>query len=112
MDDEKWQCPWCRQVAMEQLERCISDARHCACGAVIIGAPSGDQDEVTDDALNHFAITINPSSRGYDTLIRKDMENAGIEIRQGPTDENSNHPWGWPTIYTWFKLRADKQAPL
>jgi len=101
-EDEKWKCPWCKRIAAI-VRKSICDARECACGAIAIGAPEGDWDEVTDEAIGLFGVTPRSESCGFDSLLRDDIWRAGVEIRPGVRDPNMGHPWGWAYDYTWFR---------
>ncbi|MFC1582890.1 hypothetical protein ACFL4W_05060 [Planctomycetota bacterium] len=103
---EKWKCPWCGAVAAAVRDS-LCDSRECECGAVAIGAPEGDWDEVTDEAVGLFRVSVRPESRGNDALIREDIQKAGIEMRPGVKDPDMDHPWGWAYIYMWFKREEE-----
>lgn len=78
--------------------------------AVALGAPEGDWDEVTDEAIDLFGVPIRPESFGFDALIRRDIRRAGVEIREGVSDPDMGHPWGWAFTYTWFRRAPDGQG--
>lgn len=101
-DEDKWKCPWCGRVAAT-VRKSICDSRQCDCGAIALGAPEGDWDEVTDEAIALFKVAIRPESSGFDSLLRDDIRRAGVEIRPGVRDSDMQHPWGWAHIYTWFR---------
>ena len=42
------------------VRQSICDSKQCECGAIAVGAPEGDWDEVTDEALGLFAVPIRP----------------------------------------------------
>lgn len=105
-DEDKWKCPWCGQVAT-RLRGGICDSRQCRCGAVGIGAPEGDWDEVTDEAIGLFGVGIDPASRGNDMRLRDDIKRSGVEVRSGVRDPDMHHPWGWAYQYTWFRRKQD-----
>ena len=100
-DEEKWRCPWCAGVATQVLAS-LCDARRCACGALGIGAPTIDWDEVTDEALNLFAIDARPASRGFDAELRLDIARAGVDSRPGVLDPDLR-AGASPYRYTWFR---------
>jgi hypothetical protein len=102
LDEDKWRCPWCGRTATV-VRQSICDSRQCECGAVAVGAPEGDWDEVTDEALGLFEVPIRLESRGFDALLREDIRRAGVEIREGVSDPDMGHPWGWAYRYTWFR---------
>ncbi len=105
-EGEKWKGPWCGEVATVVRES-ICDSRQCNCGAVAIGAPEGDWDEVTDEAIDFFEVLTRAESRGYDSLLCNDIRRAGVEMRSGVRDPDMGHPWGWAYIYTWFKRAGE-----
>jgi hypothetical protein len=108
-DDVKWKCPWCGRIAT-QVRQSICDCRQCDCGAIALGAPEGDWDEVTDAALGIFRVSTRPESRGFDALLREDILLAGVEMREGVRDPDMGHPWGWAYIYTWFRRGPGKEG--
>jgi hypothetical protein len=101
LDAEKWNCPWCGEVA-RTVRASICDSRQCECGAVGIGAPDVDWDEVTDDAIDLFQVRVRDESRGNDAALRDDLRAAGVEIREGVKE--TNRP-GRPYQYVWFRRR-------
>jgi hypothetical protein len=106
-DEDKWKCPWCGWIATI-VRQSICDSRQCDCGAVAVGAPEGDWDEVTDEALSLFEVSTRPESRGFDALLREDIRRAGVEIREGVSDPDMRHPWGWAYKYTWFRRAPNR----
>ena len=108
-EEDKWKCPWCGQVATLPRQS-ICDSRQCTCGAVGIGAAQGDWDEVTDEAIGLFNVTTRPESRGYDSLLRGDIQRACVEMRPGVRDPDMGHPWGWAYVYTWFRRAREAGA--
>ncbi len=108
-EEEKWKCPWCGQIATI-VRKSICDSRQCDCGAVAIGAPEADWDEITDEAIDLFKVTTRPESSGFDTLLREDIRMAGVEIRSGAKDPDMGHPWGSAYIYTWFRRGTDSDS--
>ena len=108
-DEDKWRCPWCGRTATT-IRQSICDSRQCDCGAIAVGAPEGDWDEVTDEALGLFDVPVSPESHGFDALLREDIRKAGVEIREGVTDPDMGHPWGWAYKYTWFRRARIRQG--
>jgi hypothetical protein len=108
-DEDKWRCPWCGRTATT-VRQSICDSRRCECSAIAVGAPEGDWDEVTDEALGLFDVPVRPESRGFDALLREDIRTAGVEIREGVTDPDMGHPWGWAYKYTWFRRPPNGQG--
>ena len=105
LEEEKWKCPWCGQVATHVRES-ICDSRLCDCGSVAIGAPEVDWDELTDEAIGFFGVNTRPESRGNDSLLRDDIRRAGVEMRPGVRDPEMGHPWGVAYTYMWFRRAA------
>jgi hypothetical protein len=108
-EEDKWTCPWCGRVATI-VRTSICDSRQCECGAVALGAPEGDWDEVTDEAIRLFEIATRPESRGFDALLRDDVRQAGVEMQPGVRDPDMGHPGGWAYVYTWFRRAAEPGA--
>lgn len=78
-----WECPWCGWLAdkpADLLVICLS--RSCPCGALALGAPPCDTDEIIDDAVNVFGI-----DDGYLTEFDSDrlagLRAVGIEVAEG-----------------------------
>jgi hypothetical protein len=92
------------------VRQSICDSRQCDCGSIAVGAPEGDWDDVTDEALGLFKVSIRPESRGFDELLREDIRRAGVEIREGVIDPDMGHPWGWAYKYTWFRRATNRQG--
>jgi len=71
--------------------RVICLSRSCACGALALGAPPSDTDEIIDDAINVFGI-----ADGYVTEFDSDriagLRAVGVEVVEGrevaPTSSN------------------------
>jgi hypothetical protein len=55
------------------IRRSICGSRQCECGAIAIGAPECDWDEVTDEAIGLFQVATRHESRGFDSLLRDDI---------------------------------------
>lgn len=107
---DKWKCPWCGRVATIVRES-ICDSRLCECGAVAIGAAVGDWDEVTDEAIDFFDVTIRQESAGFESLLREDIRRAGVETRPGVIDRDMGRPRGRAYIYAWFRRRSKLDPP-
>ncbi len=76
-----WLCPWCSKVADLPLNfPVISDSKLCKCGAIGLGAPPWDMDEIVDDAINIFG----PIPQGYMTPFDGDriagLRQIGVEV--------------------------------
>jgi hypothetical protein len=78
-----WECPWCGFLADKPADlRVICESRMCVCGALALGAPPWDTDEIVDDAINTFGI-----ADGYLTEFDSDriagLQAIGVEIAEG-----------------------------
>jgi len=62
--------------------RVICQSRICVCGALALGAPPEDTDEIIDDAINVFGI-----ADGYLTELDSDrvagLKALGVEVAEG-----------------------------
>ena len=79
--DDNWQCPWCRRLADVSADlTVICESRSCQCGALALGAPPEDVDEIIDDAINVFG----PIADGYMTEFDRDriagLRQIGVEV--------------------------------
>ena len=54
---DPFQCPWCDNLASEPTPHVICESRTCSCGAIALGAPPWDFDEVVDDVIGIFGIS-------------------------------------------------------
>ena len=104
-ESRKWTCPWCGRVASRPTEhRLICYSRTCDCGAVALGAPPWDSDEIIDDAIGIFQVEVRPESRGYDALLLEDIKRSGVEVREGVLETGvPGMPHGWKVRYLWFR---------
>jgi hypothetical protein len=101
VNDERWRCPFCGEMAGEPTrEPVICDSRTCRCGAIALGAPPRDFDEIVDDAINVFGPRIRESSKGFDSLLLADLRRAGVEVRDGIC---AKVPSGLEHRYVWFR---------
>ena len=78
-----WECPWCALLADRPADlRVICQSRICVCGALALGAPPEDTDEIIDDAINVFGI-----ADGYLTELDSDrvagLKALGVEVAEG-----------------------------
>ena len=81
--EQEWLCPWCGAIAtLPSDSQGICESRRCGCGALGIGAPPWDTDEIIDDAIGIFGI-----AEGYLTPFDSDrvvrLRQVGIEIAEG-----------------------------
>lgn len=104
---DQWTCPFCgAQAVWETTPAPLGESRTCACGAIALAAPARDYDEITDDALNLFSIPTRPESRGSEALLRRDLLDAGIEIRDGLTRRVEIAPGRHDEMQSvWFRRR-------
>jgi hypothetical protein len=105
-DAVKWECPWCGCVATQVLES-ICESRLCDCGALALGAPSVDYDEITDEAIGYFRIQIQQESRGFESRLLSDILQSGVEFRDGATDTRGKGFWD-AYVYRWFRRTASE----
>ena len=103
--DRRWLCPWCAQVAKRPTRPApLCDSRSCDCGAVALGAPPWDLDEVIDNALALFGVETRKESRGNDFLLLADLRDSGIDVRIGLLESNGqDKPRWWKYQYLWFR---------
>lgn len=102
-DYDKWLCPFCdRRATLDTEQQVLCVSRTCSCGAIALAAPTVDMDEIVDDALGIFAVQIREESRGYDTLMLKDLRRAGVEIREGERVLVGEGFWG-EYASLWFR---------
>jgi hypothetical protein len=103
--EPEWQCPWCRAVATPLSGAPgICEKKRCACGALGIGAPPRDTDEIIDDAIGIFGIHgsfLTP----FDADRVAGLQQAGVEVAEGrriPAD--ATHPFEYRVL--WFRRDA------
>jgi hypothetical protein len=100
---ESWWCPYCGKfAALETQHEVLCDSKTCLCGAIALAAPLVDSDEIVDDALDIFGVSVREESRGYDTLLLGDLRHAGVEIREGQRARVGEGFWGEYTSL-WFR---------
>ena len=103
--DRNWQCPWCGKLAfLPTQQRVICLSRTCQCGALALGAPPWDTDEIVDDAINAFGIAL-----GYRTLFDGDrltgLQLGGIEVAEGlRIPSGDSNPFELRVL--WFRRKA------
>ena len=90
-------CPWCGQAAAGEVAGMISWSLACGCGAIALGAPAYDFDEVVDDMLDHFQIHDAPADR-YDLAL--------AWLAAYPVDHVPGGKDG-ETFWYWFRARRD-----
>jgi hypothetical protein len=83
MSLEVLKSPWCGTLADRESDlRVICQSRICVCGALALGAPRWDSDEIIDDAINVFGI-----ADGYLTEFDSDrvagLRAIGVEVAEG-----------------------------
>ena len=76
------QCPWCKKV-VAQGPPSICETARCECGAIGLGAPVEDTDEIVDEAIGIFGVQPEETSRGFTDLLLADVVRAGIDVRGG-----------------------------
>jgi RNA polymerase subunit RPABC4/transcription elongation factor Spt4 len=108
--DKAWVCPFCGAVATLLTPRgVVSASRTCSCGAIGLAAPMRDLDEIVDDAINLFQVTVRGESRGYDALLLDDIRRSRVEIRTG---EAGRAPTGLRQEYQSLWFRRPTEAGL
>ena len=81
---DNWTCHFCGQNASKAtLPSPLCESRTCSCGAIALAAPARDWDEITDDAIGLFSVSIRPESKGFEQLLLADIETAGVERHLG-----------------------------
>ena len=83
----------------------ISESRKCECGAIGLGAPSHDTDEIIDDAIGIFGI-----AEGHMTPFDSDrvagLQKVGVELAEGePGIPSSSHYSEYRVL--WFRRKAE-----
>jgi hypothetical protein len=111
-DGSHWTCPWCHTVAaLETRHPVICYSRTCACGAVALGAPPWDLDEIIDDAIGIFVVKDRPQSSGPDPLPMDDIRQSGVEIRIGELVQGlSGMPAPLKYQFLWFRRSGPVEA--
>ena len=105
-DDERWRCPWCdRTASLATPHTVICDTRRCNCGAIALGAPPYDFDEVVDDAINIFGIDVRYRTP-FDADRVRGLQERGVEIREGCTVRVHTDPI-LEFRYFWFRREAE-----
>lgn len=86
-------CPWCREEATAH-GRCagICFARECDCGALALGAPIRDFDEVLDDAIQHYGIAPDKMKVNFGKP-EEWLAESGIDFRDGGTAGTVHYFW-------------------
>jgi len=103
-----WSCPWCRTVATRASGLpVICESRRCGCGALALGAPPVDTDEIVDDAINLFGI-----AEGHLTEFDADriagLRQLGIEVAEGDfMQPEASHPFGFRVL--WFRRQEQER---
>jgi hypothetical protein len=109
--DDRWVCPFCGHVAtLATTPRPLCESRTCDCGAVSLANRACDFEEITDDAIGHFAVPTRPDSCGYDQALRQDILRAGVEIKPGAVRDAEVFTGHRERIHhIWFR-RTDQQS--
>jgi hypothetical protein len=102
--NQDWLCPWCGEVASDPANAPgICESRNCTCGAMGIGAPPWDTDEIIDDAIAIFGI-----AEGFLTSFDADrvagLQRVGVEVVEGqsvPADGSNR----FELRVLWFRRR-------
>lgn len=99
-------CPFCGCEATEEVEAVISHSRKCSCGAIALGAPQCDFDEVIDDARNYFGVTVDSMTLNF-RPPQDWLGECGIDLVEGGIG-GPKSAFGANRFY-WFKLKATVQ---
>lgn len=103
--EDNWLCPWCGKDALLPTQhKVICYSKTCECGAIALGAPPFDTDEIIDDAINIFGI-----ADGYMTPFDADrivgLEKVGVEVAEGArVSPGGGNPFGLQVL--WFRRKA------
>jgi hypothetical protein len=108
--DDWYVCPFCEKTATRPTTpKPLCESRTCRCGAVVLGAPVGDLDEITDDAVGLFAVPTRPESAGSDVALRMDIIRAGVAIRPGVVRLiDLGDGYEQRMQYVWFRRKEDQ----
>jgi pimeloyl-ACP methyl ester carboxylesterase len=110
-------CPWCGTAATLEIDaRVISASRRCPCGAIALGAPPHDFDEVLDDARNYFGVHASTQQLNFEPPANW-LEAAGVEIVEGGVEYRPvpDAPFPVPPLrynHYWFRRSSILDAPL
>jgi len=94
-------CPWCDRKAREEPAG-VTYSDRCDCGALALGAPAYDFDDLIDEAVDRFrlqaGIIVNPAFQPEQWLALFGIEfRPGGKRRQVPTSHG----------YSWIESVAD-----
>lgn len=106
--EEVWHvCPFCERPATQPTTpKPLCESRTCRCGAVVLGAPVGDMDEITDDAVSLFGVPTKPESAGCEVALRMDILRAGVAIRPGVVRRvGLSDGFDQRVQYVWFRRK-------
>lgn len=95
-------CPFCGDIARAPVAGVICHAVGCACGAIALGAPPWDGDEITDDAIGYFQLSVHPLTVNL-APVGDWFGERGVEVADGGTIEDA---LGRPVSWRWFKRVA------
>lgn len=86
----------------------ICKSRICDCGAVALGAPSRDTDEILDDAINVFGGIEDAFMTPYDTDRVAGLRRLGIDIVEGEIVAADRGTSPFDLRVLWFRrIRTD-----
>jgi hypothetical protein len=103
--DRNWLCPWCSTLALlPTQQRVICHSRTCQCGALALGAPRWDSDEIIDETIGAFGIADGYLTFDADRIAG--LQLVGIEIAEGlPIPSGDGNPFELRVI--WFRRKAE-----
>lgn len=104
-----WCCPWCERMAVKHSSLpVICKSRICDCGAVALGAPSRDTDEILDDAINVFGGIEDAFMTPYNTDRVAGLRRLGIDIVEGEIVAADRGTSPFDLRVLWFRrIRTD-----
>ncbi|MBI4421576.1 MAG: hypothetical protein HY560_12190 [Gemmatimonadetes bacterium] len=100
-------CPWCGESVNDRFPSTPCDGYRCTCGAIALGRPPEDFDELIDTAIAYYRLSVPPEVVSFeapdDWMLRY-----GIEARKGG---ERKRPVGDVYTYYWFRPVGPGQSP-
>ncbi len=108
--DRQWLCPWCGTVARLPTQHSVlCHSRTCECGALALGAPPWDTDEIIDDAIGIFGIA-DRYMTPYDADRILGLQEGGVEVAEDPRMPSGDDKSSQLRIL-WFRRKAGGSKP-
>lgn len=105
-------CPWCTTPATLPIDaKVICESRRCACGAISLGAPARDFDEVLDDALGYFRVPATAAQKNFEPPERW-LAASGIQLVEGGVADPVGMPSALRRRHYWFRRSSFLDAPV